>query len=190
MKHKKIRLAAVFFLSIFALPVCAFDEPIPRSLKAFTEETLSGLGKNPVIVREVVLRNSDGTSEEDIKVRDNEWQSEDGVNRFMLDLMSNDCALVLHDFESRHPYVVESFVTDRWGANVGQTEKTSDYWQGDEAKFTESYHNGRGAIYYGEVEFDSSSNEIVVQVSVPVMNANTAIGTITFSISLDKWEKR
>ena len=37
----------------------------------------------------------------------------------------------------------EIFVMNRMGANVAMTGKTSDYWQGDEAQFTESFKKGK-----------------------------------------------
>jgi len=49
------------------------------------------------------------------------------------------------------------------------TNKTSDYWQGDEAKFTESFKGGSGAVHIGDVEFDQSAQAYLVQISVPVM---------------------
>lgn len=79
---------------------------------------------------------------------------------------------------------------DEQGALVGLTHKTSDYWQGDEVKFTGSFNGGAGALHFGEVEYDDSVGEIVVQVSVPVLQGSRAIGAITLGISLDRWEYR
>ena len=61
---------------------------------------------------------------------------------------------------------------DNQGANVAMTDKTSDYWQGDEAKFKKSYHNGKGTVFVDEVEFDDSSQAYLVQVSVPVKDGD------------------
>ena len=63
---------------------------------------------------------------------------------------------------------------------------TSDYWQGDEAKFKRSFNSGQGQIFVDEVEFDESSQVYVVQVSVPVMDGDRAIGAITFGIDVDQ----
>jgi hypothetical protein len=68
------------------------------------------------------------------------------------------------------------------------TGKTSDYWQGDEAKFQKSFANGSGAVFVDEVEFDDSSQAYLVQISVPVLDNGTAIGAITFGIDVEAVE--
>jgi hypothetical protein len=75
---------------------------------------------------------------------------------------------------------------DNQGANVCQNELTSDYWQGDEAKFEKSYNGGKGAIFVDEVEFDDSSQAYLCQVSVPVMDGDKAIGAITIGVDVEK----
>ena len=77
---------------------------------------------------------------------------------------------------------------DNQGANVAMTDKTSDYWQGDEAKFKESYNNGEGAVHISDVEFDDSTQAYLVQVSVPVKDGDAIIGAITVGIDVDRIE--
>ncbi len=73
-------------------------------------------------------------------------------------------------------------------ANVCMTDKTSDYWQGDEAKFKESYKDGQGALHVSKVKFDDSTQTYVVQVSVPVVDGSEIIGAITIGVDVDKIE--
>jgi hypothetical protein len=162
----------------------------PTQLVAFAENELLSFAARPAVVAAIRTKNASGLTIEETKSIDEAWRSTDGISRFMLDLMGNDLALELHNLEHRYPFIVETFAMDRLGGNAAQTERTSDYWQGDEAKFTRSFADGRGAIHYGEIEYDESAGEIVVQVSVPVMDGSRAIGAITFSISLDRWERR
>ncbi len=77
---------------------------------------------------------------------------------------------------------------DNQGTNVAMTDKTSDYWQGDEAKFQKSFNGGNGAVFVDEVEFDDSSQAYLVQVSVPVKDGDTVIGAIPFGIDVDQVE--
>ena len=83
-------------------------------------------------------------------------------------------------------FYAEIFVMDNKGANVCMTDKTSDYWQGDEAKFQKSYAGGSGAVFVDDVEFDESTQAYLVQVSVPVKDNGKVIGAITFGIDIDK----
>ena len=192
--EKGKRMAIIgFFLGLLIIPsavVQAQSADVPRTLIAFSEEVLVPFGRNAVVIGAVRAQNARGVSLDQIKSIDRDWIATEGVTRFMLNIMSNDCALALYNLQARYPFIVESFVTDNKGANVGLTAKTSDYWQGDEAKFTQVYRDGAGGVLYGDMEYDESSGEIVIQVSVPVMDGNRAVGTITFSISLDRWERR
>lgn len=85
-------------------------------------------------------------------------------------------------------YYAEIFVMDNQGANVAMTDKTSDYWQGDEAKFKKSFNDGAGAVFVDDVEFDDSAQAYLVQVSVPVKDGDKVIGAITFGIDVEKVE--
>jgi len=53
--------------------------------------------------------------------------------------------------------VVELFMTDRRGALVASTGKTTDYYQADEEWWQEAFNGGRGSVYRSEMEFDESS---------------------------------
>jgi sensor histidine kinase regulating citrate/malate metabolism len=74
---------------------------------------------------------------------------------------------------------------DNQGANVCMTNRTSDYWQGDEAKWQKSFEGGKGAIFIDERKYDSSAKAVIVQISVPVMDGDKAIGAITVGIKVD-----
>ena len=63
---------------------------------------------------------------------------------------------------------------------------TSDYWQGDEPKFTNAFTNGKGNTYIARPQKDKSTGEIISQVSVPVMSDSKAIGTLTVGVRPDK----
>jgi hypothetical protein len=178
------------FLSACLDPVFGQSERIPKSMVQFAETELTRFASKPEIVDAIQRQNARGRTIDEIKAIDTAWISYDGINRFMMDMISNDCALELWNFQIDHSYILEIFAMDNQGTNAGQTNKTSDYWQGDEAKFTESYNNGTGAVYYDDPEYDESVDELIIQISVPVMTGGRAVGAITFGISLDGWERR
>jgi hypothetical protein len=86
----------------------------------------------------------------------------------------------------------EAFLTDKKGANVAAYPATSDYWQGDEEKFTASFNDGRGKIFIGAVEYDESSNTHAAQVSVPVVDKGKAIGVLIVGVTVDyiAWKQK
>ena len=112
-----------------------------------------------------------------------------GIADFMREIMESECGEHLREIQNSAPYYAEIFVMDNQGANAAMTDKTSDYWQGDEAKFTESYNEGIGGIHISNVEFDESTQTYLVQVSVPVKDGDTVIGAITIGIDVDIFEQ-
>ena len=189
-KKKTILFILMFFLGFAGVSAFGQTGEVPRSMIRFAENELIQFSTKPEIVNAVQEQNNRGLTLDEIKAIDKTWSAYDEINRFMMNKISNDCALELWNFQLDHRYILEIFVMDNQGANVGQTNKTSDYWQGDEAKFTESFNNGSGAIHYGEPEYDASADELIIQISVPVMSGGRAVGAATYGISLDGWERR
>ncbi len=83
--------------------------------------------------------------------------------------------------------VTEVFVMDGQGLNVAMSHVTSDYWQGDEAKFLETFPQGAGALHVGAVEFDESSQHYLVQVSVTVPDPESGapLGALTAGLDAE-----
>lgn len=81
----------------------------------------------------------------------------------------------------------EIFVMDAHGLNVGQSEVTSDYWQGDEDKWQQTYQKGASAIHISDVEKDESTLTYQSQLSLPVVDPATqkVIGAITLGINVE-----
>jgi PAS domain S-box-containing protein len=73
--------------------------------------------------------------------------------------------------------VAEIFLTDQYGGLVAASGKTSDFYQADEKWWQHAYNNGKGDIYFGEVELDESSGKISSALAVPIKNeADQIIG--------------
>jgi len=179
----------LIFFSILMISMAAFaGEKAPQAVVDLAESTLSKLGTDPVIVAAVKAQNEKNLSIDEIKETDKKWQAHVGIASYMRALMESECGKSLRDIQKSAPYYSEIFVMDNQGANVAMTNKTSDYWQGDEDKFIKSYNNGKGAVFIDEVKFDASSQAYLVQVSVPVKDGKNAIGAITIGIDLDKIE--
>lgn len=178
-----IVLTLVLVLS--GIGVLEAGEKAPDEVIAFAERELLAWGKDPVIVKAVKAQNEKGMTLEEIKKLDEQWTKTPGVADFMKPFLENECAKHLLELQASLPYLVEIFVTDNQGGLVAATNKTSDYWQGDEAKFTECYREGKGEVYVSEVEFDESAQAYLVQVSVPVVEEEKTIGVMAIGIDVD-----
>jgi hypothetical protein len=119
-----------------------------------------------------------------IKKLDNQWKSEiSSANKPLIDLiLKNTVSTELKRIqaESGGKYA-EIFITDNRGLNVGQTGMTSDYWQGDEDKFTKVFPHV-GAIHTSLPEFDESAQAFVTEVNGTIADGTTAIGTYTVMV--------
>lgn len=175
-------------MSALLMPALSIAEEVPAAVHELAP-ALKAWGNDPVLVQAVKGQNAKAMSLDEIKAKDKTWIATDGVDAFMKSLLESDTTKHLLTLESSKPYFTEVFVMDNQGANVAMTNKTSDYWQGDESKFTGSYAGGKGEVHIGKVKFDESAQTYLVQVSVPVMDAGNAIGAITIGVNLDELEK-
>ena len=82
----------------------------------------------------------------------------------------------------------EIFIMDAKGLNVGQSDVTSDYMQGDEAKWQNTYAAGPDAVFIDEVEFDDSSQQFQSQANLTIVDPATGkpIGAITVGVNVEQ----
>jgi hypothetical protein len=186
---KSMMLSIVYMLiSLFISTGLSLAEQAPQKVVDLAHSKLAELGSAPEIVGAVKAENAKGKSLSDIKAMDTKWKGHAGIADYMQAMMDSDCAVFLRNIQDSAPFYAEIFVMDNQGTNVAMTDKTSDYWQGDEAKFQKSFNGGSGAVFVDEVEFDDSAQAYLVQVSVPVKDGGTVIGAITFGIDVDQVE--
>ena len=158
----------------------------PREVVDLANSKLVKVGTDPVIVAAVKAENAKGKTLSQIQTMDKKWRATTGLASYMKALMTSKCGEHLKKIQAGQPFYTEIFVVDNQGANVAMADKTSGYWQGDEANFKESYKGGAGAVYLSNVKFDDSTQADLVQVSVPVKDSGKVIGVITFGIDIDR----
>ncbi len=148
---------------------------------------------DPTIVGAVKNQNAQhaSLSEADIQRLDKQWRGETAgsAQPMISKVLSNS----LSDFlkkktEASQGLYTEIFVMDNKGLNVGQSAVTSDYWQGDEAKWQKTYLVGADAMHIGGVKKDESTQSFQSQLSLPIVDPadNTVIGAITIGINVEQ----
>ncbi len=141
---------------------------------------------NPSIVRAVEAQNSSQLALAEIKQRDEIWKNADGATEPLIhEVTPNDVARYFQRRVENNSAIDEVFLTDNQGANVAAFPPTSDYWQGDEEKWTASYNNGRGKVFIGPLEFDDSTQKTQVQISAPIFSNDQTIGVLVLGVSVD-----
>jgi len=169
-----------------AADVDAHPAATPK-VKTFIKETLIPLCTNPVFVEQTQAQNAQGLTLEQIKKTDQQWAEAEDELPIHNKLLNNACAEEIRRIVNENPAIGETFVTDNQGANVGQNELTSDYWQGDEPKWQKPFNNGQGGIDIAEPKLDKSTNAVDQKISLPIIDGQgNVIGTVTFGILVDR----
>lgn len=164
------------------LPVIFADETISASGKALLRRharRIAEWANAGALGEAVAAQNRQHRTLEGIKRIDAIWTAGGDLGGLDRELLENTCAKALDSFMTATTGFKESFVMDDLGALVCMTQRTSDYWQGDEAKWQRSFNEGRGALYVGEIAWDESADSMLVQISVPIMSDGRAIGALT-----------
>ncbi len=127
-----------------------------------------------------------GLTDKDIGVLDQRWRAEKrlGGGDLMSSKLSNELAAFLRGIKAAAGGVItEIFVMDNKGLNVGQTDPTGDYMQGDEAKWKKTFLVGPSAMLIDEVEEDGGLN--ISQTSLTISRNLNVLGAVTIGINVD-----
>ena len=71
--------------------------------------------------------------------------------------------------------MAEIFLTDKVGALVASSGKTSDFYQADEEWWKKSFANGEGKAFIGDIVFDESVNTLSLSFAVPVRDESDKV---------------
>lgn len=82
------------------------------------------------------------------------------------------------------------FVIDGSGLNAGQSAITSDFWQGDEAKFQNTYKVGPDAVFIDEVEMNEDTGAEIRQLNMSIAQDGKVVGAITVDVNITELRRR
>ena len=103
-------------------------------------------------------------------------------------IQSADASRLLIAAVNKHAYFTEAILTGNQGETVGMNMTTTDYWQGDEEKFTAIYDSNKPSRkpdhHISRARWDESSKTMISQVSVPVYDGDEMVGTLTMGVDL------
>jgi len=192
MRRFLVSICAVMLVFGAAARVVAQQEPDREEVLEKLEgklRTVRHVAFHPAIVRAVRIQNNEQLSMELIQERDSQWRSSQEQTALQRTMMSSRASEALKKLVEQNPDFNEAFATDKQGANVAMFPATSDYWQGDEDKWIESFNQGDGRLWIGEIEVDESTGLAAVQVSVPIIDQGTTIGVLVIGVTQDYLQK-
>jgi hypothetical protein len=126
---------------------------------------------------------------------DNEWKTEAKTEKqpLIAELLSSPLSNYLLYLQAQSAGLyTEMFVMDNKGLNVGQSSVTSDYWQGDEAKYQKTFQVGPDAVFIDEAEFNDDSKTWRAQVNFTIVDpaSGKSIGAAAIEFNLTELERR
>jgi hypothetical protein len=147
-------------------------------------ELASGVAHDAAVMGFVQAKNDQQETPAEIQKRDGRWKA-GGETELRKETTTGPCADRLRALTKGDPFVLEAFLMDAQGALVCATHETSDYWQGDEAKWQKPVKDGLEA-FVDEPAFDESTQSYALQLSVPVQRAGARIGALTFTLKVPR----
>jgi len=175
-------VALLAFVSIPAVMFAGDASESQNKAKAAVPR-IKKIAADPVLIAAIKQQNAKKMSLTEIQKIDKAWT--DGDTKVSNEVSARPCSVKLQELLKKQPDLVEAFAMDDQGANVCMSDRTSDYWQGDEAKWQKSFNGGKGGVNFDERKFDSSAKAVVVQVSVPVLDQGKVIGALTVGVKAD-----
>ena len=195
------RISAIAALAaILFVPSAAAQTPAPDSRRLIDGNTIADMRQ--WIERDIVHLSIHAQNErlaelsqQQIDGLDQQWRSErEQVDKPLIAAtLSNPLSVYLARMQGRSlGLYAEIFVMDRHGLNVGQSTITSDFWQGDEAKFQKTFPAGKDGLFIDEAEWDDDMKIWRAQVSFTIADPQSGepVGAATVEVNLTELERR
>ena len=132
-----------------------------------------------------------GDIQDYINKKDAEWTSAplEEISPFMEELMGNELTRELREkfkfYKEKYGYKVfgEIFATNKYGANIAQTGKTTDYRQDDEEWWQMAKKDG---LYVADVEYDRSADVYSTDIGIRIDDENNFIGAMKVILNIEE----
>lgn len=184
-------LTAASLVATLAASALTADEFTPL-IHDFYNAEVSSWAQSDVLVRAITEQNARTMAfdQNQIEALDQAWRAEVGTGSTptITPVLQNAASDFLrHQVASSGGRITEVFIMDAQGLNVAASDTTSDYWQGDEEKFSATHGAGPGAVHVSEVELDESTQRYQAQLSFTITDPATgaAIGAMTIGVDAE-----
>lgn len=189
----KIRTAAAFGLvgCLLSYTPVGAEPAYVNVVREYVEKLVRPMVETPIVIKAVEEQNAKfgDVSEMDMRVLDETYRAEVAQGDFQMvkTLMEKSVSHYLKaKQDDSQGTILEFFVTDCNGLNVGQSIITNDYWQGDEDKFLKTFALNSPDIHISGAERDESTQLLETQASFIVTDEKgKPIGTATVTIAID-----
>jgi hypothetical protein len=179
------RLLTLVVLGVLAAPAARAQAPeYVRQTAVARVARAQEIAADPQLIKAVLAKNATGESLDEVRRKDKQWV-DDLQYPLRKTMTTSACAQRLRELTGNDPFIVEVILMDAQGANVCVSRETSDYWQGDEAKFQKSFGADKQA-FVDDPAFDASTGTHAIQLTVIVFDGKPKIGALTLTLKVRK----
>ncbi len=179
-------------LALAALPATGFANEFAPAMESYLDRNVMPWATNPVLLDALRAQNAANAAVDQARIDelDAAWQGEigTGATPTIDPILSNAAADFLRQqVEASGGAMTEVILMDSHGLNVAVSHVTSDMWQGDEEKFTQTYAAGPDGRHFGEIEKDESTGRYQSQISFTVVDPDSGepLGAMTVAVDAE-----
>ena len=151
---------------------------------------IKALASKPEVIEAVKASNARQLGKERIMELDERWIKLKGRLPEADQIMNSKVSALLTAAMNKQSYFKEAILTGNQGETVAMNMVTTDYWQGDEEKFTAIFDTNlpsrKPDSHISRARWDDSTKAMIAQVSVPVYDGDYMIGTLTVGVDLKR----
>ena len=169
------------------------DAEEQRRLARLAEQSMRAWTRAEVLIDTLKRINDERASYDHTHIRalDAQWRahSDSGEHKLIRNVQRSELSGFLRRQQRQADGLFrEIMVTGRHGLNAGMSRITTDYWQGDETKFRQTFNQPDSAPVIENIRYDKSTRRFLVHVSLPVRDPDTdeLLGVVTAGIDIQK----
>ncbi len=150
---------------------------------------MDGLALNKFIQDGVEGANLNGTSDVSVMTSlDKQWAAATENSPIIKQVLDNELSGELRELQERLPQYAELFLTDKYGAIIASTDRTSDYYQADEEWWQSAWNNNKGKVYISQSVFDESTGIYAIDIAIPIPahNRSDFVGILRATININE----
>ena len=151
---------------------------------------IKALASKPEVIEAVKASNARQLGKQEIMELDKRWIKLKGRLPEADQIMNSKVSALLTTEMNKQSYFKEAILTGNQGETVAMNMVTTDYWQGDEEKFTAIFDTNlpsrKPDSHISRARWDDSTKAMIAQVSVPVYDGDYMIGTLTVGVDLKR----
>ena len=163
-------------------------DPRLKEVEAYVTAHIKPWLSDPLVVKMVNAQNADTNKlkQAQIDTLDIAWLERSDPHLINAKMNNELSAFLRKKRDELKDVVMEIFIYDDLGLNVGQTDLTEDYNQGDETKYWKSFGSGPDGMVVEKIKPDGGRPHIS-QASIAIKDTATgkAIGAVTIGVDYD-----